>query len=104
DGLLYMMDEILPSSADIQTSWIGAQGALLLKYEDILGNEYTFFENLIEYCQIEVSRERLRDIVHYNIFETATGRKPGQEDVNAHLRKGIAGDWKNHFTNRIKEE
>jgi len=32
-----------------------------------------------------------------------TGRRPGQEDIHAHQRKGIAGDWRNHFTTRVKE-
>jgi len=30
------------------------------------------------------------------------GRKPGQEDLNSHFRKGIAGDWRDQFTPRIK--
>ena len=104
DGLMYMLNVVLPSCAEIQTSWIGSQDVLLLRYEDILDSEYTFFENLMEHCQIDISRERLHDIIRYNIFEAATGRKPGQEDIRSHLRKGIAGDWKNHFTNGIKEE
>ena len=105
EGLIHMLDVVLPGCAKIQTSWIGAPGVLVLRYEDILGNENDFFEHLIlEYCQIEINRERLRDIIRYNIFEAATGRKPGQEDVHSHLRKGIAGDWKNYFTNGIKEK
>jgi len=27
------------------------------------------------------------------------GRTRGQENVNSHYRKGVHGDWKNHFTN-----
>ena len=104
DGLIYLLNEVLPASARIQASWIDAPEVLLLRYEDILGNEYIFFEQLADYCQIKISRERLHDIVHPNIFETATGRKRGDEDVNAHLRKGIAGDWHNYFTERVKEE
>ena len=104
DGLIYLLSDVLPDFARIQASWIGARDALLLRYENILGNEYTFFEQLMEYCQIEVSRKRLQGIVRYNIFEAATGRRRGEEDVNAHLRKGIVGDWRNHFTERVKAE
>ncbi|HUW09082.1 MAG TPA: sulfotransferase domain-containing protein, partial [Anaerolineae bacterium] len=28
----------------------------------------------------------------------AGGRQPGEEDTASHYRKGIAGDWRNHFT------
>ena len=31
------------------------------------------------------------------------GRERGQEDVTSFYRKGIAGDWKNYFTERDKE-
>ena len=104
DGLIYLMDKVLIESAAIQASWIHVEDILLLRYEDILGNEHTFFEQLIEYCQIDISRERLHDIVYYNVFEAVTGRKRGEQDVNAHLRKGIAGDWRNYFTVRVKKE
>jgi hypothetical protein len=39
----------------------------------------------------------LRDIVQQHRFEQLAGRKRGEEDVNSHLRKGVPGDWKNHF-------
>lgn len=104
NGLLYLMHKVLPVSGRIQASWIGAPDALVLRYEDILDHEFAFFERLVDYCQINVSRERLQDIVRYNVFEAAAGRKRGVEDLNAHLRKGVAGDWRNYFTDRVKIE
>jgi hypothetical protein len=42
--------------------------------------------------------ERLLGIVHNNRFETKTGgRDAGKENVKSHYRKGMAGDWVNHF-------
>lgn len=42
--------------------------------------------------------DRLRQIVDANQFtKLAGGRAPGQEDVKSHYRKGVAGDWRNHF-------
>lgn len=43
--------------------------------------------------------ERLLGIVWEHGFSRKTrGREQGQEDTHSHYRKGVAGDWKNHFT------
>jgi hypothetical protein len=104
-GLLLMMDEWLPFSASIHESWIEA-GEKLLRYEDMLKNDSEILEEvLIKECEIQVSPERLREIVAANRFENLTGgRKPGEENLMAHERKGVSGDWRNYFTQNIAEE
>jgi lipopolysaccharide transport system ATP-binding protein len=58
---------------------------------------------LIGECALPVRLEELRKAVLDNRFESLTqGRKRGDEQVLAHERKGVAGDWRNHFTERIK--
>ena len=43
--------------------------------------------------------ERLLGIVWEHGFSRKTrGREPGQEDIHSHYRKGVTGDWINHFT------
>ena len=43
--------------------------------------------------------ERLLGIVWENDFKKRSGgRKPGEEDPRSHYRKGVPGDWRNHFT------
>ena len=44
---------------------------------------------------------RFRDVIRENGFEARSGRKPGEEDLKSHERKGVSGDWKNHFTDKI---
>lgn len=40
----------------------------------------------------------LRNVVRKNSFESLSGgREKGEEDVTSHYRKGVPGDWKNHF-------
>lgn len=45
-----------------------------------------------------LSAGTLRKIVLANdCVKLSGGRKPGEEDVAHHYRKGVPGDWKNHF-------
>lgn len=42
------------------------------------------------------------EIIYSHRFERKSkGRKPGLEDTSSHYRKGIAGDWKAHFTPEV---
>ena len=50
-----------------------------------------------------ISAWRALSIVYEHDFPRLSGgRKPGEENVKHHYRKGIAGDWKNHFTEEHK--
>lgn len=103
DGFIYLMDNFLEDCAAIQLSWLEA-GEPLIRYEDLLERDVELLSHvLIERCGLEISRERLEEVVVANRFEAQTGgRARGTEDVTAHQRKGVAGDWRNHFTDRIK--
>lgn len=39
----------------------------------------------------------LKYIYARNYKRISNGRKPGEENIKSHYRKGISGDWKNHF-------
>jgi Wzt C-terminal domain/Sulfotransferase domain len=103
DGMIYLMDEWLPLCARIQVSWVEASESVI-KYEDLLEHDLEILERvLLDECQLPVSRERLREVILSTRFERLSkGRERGHEDVMAHVRKGIAGDWRNHFSDRVK--
>ncbi len=103
DGMIYLMDEWLAESARIQLTWQEA-GERLLKYEDLIEHDLEILEPLLlDECGLAVARERFRQIVISNRFENqALGRRPGTEDLTSHNRKGISGDWKTHFTEKVK--
>jgi lipopolysaccharide transport system ATP-binding protein len=105
DGMLYLMDHFLDGCAAIQVSWIES-AEVVLKYEDLLDNDVSMLEHvLIDRCGLPLNPESLRQIVLASRFEAVTsGRKRGEEDRDAHERKGVAGDWRNHFTDRTKKE
>jgi len=104
-GLFMLLDEWLPMCAAIQKSWLES-GEKCIRYEDLLSNDAKILEELlIDHCELSVDRGRLQEIIVENRFETLTGgRKPGDENKMAHERKGVAGDWRHHFTLDLTKE
>jgi hypothetical protein len=103
DGLIHMMKRRLKTSAEIQKSWIHSDH-LLVRYEDLNSDEHSCFRKIISYCDMEIPEKALKDAVEKHSFEKRAGRKPGEEDVASHHRKGIIGDWRNYFDSRVTEE
>jgi len=97
----YFINEMLQRYADWQGGWIEhihpAQG-LLIRYEDLLADPHAGLARLLDHYQITLKPEEARAIIDRHSFKRATGRAPGQEDNSSFNRKGVAGDWRNHFT------
>lgn len=54
--------------------------------------------------QVRVRKEQWDAIMEANSFRTLTaGRDRGEESPAHHLRSGLAGDWRNHFTPEVTE-
>jgi sulfotransferase family protein len=104
DGLIQTIDQWLGVNARIQQSWIDA-GEPVIHYEDLLEHDVEILERvLIDECEYPIPRPRLRRAVETRRFERMSkGRPRGEEDVSAHLRKGVAGDWRNYFTEPVKD-
>ena len=103
DGLLWALNHWLPDVASIAASWARA-GERLIKYEDLLQKDVEIFKRLlIEEAGWPVDPRHLEEVVVSYRFDRLTGRKPGQEDLRSHERKGAPGDWRNHFTPRVSE-
>lgn len=51
----------------------------------------------------DVDTRRLEAAIRDWSMVNQTGRSPGEEDQTEHVRKGVAGDWKNHFTREAAE-
>jgi hypothetical protein len=87
-----------------QRSWV--EGPVLddphvrvLRYEDFAADNVRFLAGLLDYLEVEMPAEVFRGLCERHAFRTcAGGREQGEEDVRAHFRKGVAGDWRNHFT------
>jgi hypothetical protein len=103
DGMLRTMDTLVQPCVDIALSWAKI-GANWIRYEELLHRDLELLTKaLLVDCGLPIKKSVLQEAVLACRFEKISGgRKPGQEDINSHFRKGIAGDWKNQFTPRIK--
>ena len=108
DGMIYLIDRLHEyGSFTTQLSWLGASAdphVRLFRYEDLAADNRTFLRLLLAYLEVHLPEAKFEALYRRNNFQTLSGaRAQGTEDVGAHNRKGIAGDWRNHFTGRIVE-
>ncbi len=78
---------------------------LLLRFEELIGpRQFEMFKGLLAHCDIAIPDKVLQSVLEAHSFRVlAGGRQPGEEDTASHYRKGIAGDWRNHFTDEHVE-
>lgn len=96
------IERILPRILNWAGGWLEETqttgSGLVLRYEQLLADPMGQMRKAALHLNVRIREEKLRAIVDRHSFEKATGRRPGQADPNAFNRKGIAGDWQNHFT------
>jgi hypothetical protein len=106
EALLSLVQGRLKHFAAIQSSWLlsgDPANDLVLRYEDLLADDLACFERILDHVQFRASPELRRRIIAEHRFENRTGRQRGQEQAASHHRKGVAGDWQNHFTPRLRD-
>jgi len=107
EGFLSILRTRGKTFSNIQRSWLPAVkngDAMMVRYEELLADEMEMFTKIIKFCELEINTSKLKKIVRKYSFENKSGRAKGIEDIQSHYRKGISGDWANHFTPKIKSE
>jgi hypothetical protein len=75
-----------------------------VRYEDLLERPEAEMARLLGFLGAEAGPGTVRRCVGAASFERLSrGRKRGEEDATSFFRKGVAGDWKNVFTERDRE-
>lgn len=80
---------------------------LLVCYEDILRDPRTLIKSIAQFLGLSLfSEENENDALLGAIFQQisfSSMKAAGGELGTLHLRKGICGDWRNHFTPELAE-
>jgi len=75
---------------------------LFVRYEDLIGpGAATEFRRLFDHVGILYPDAVREDLLKRYSFEEMSGRHPGEEEKGSKLRKGVAGDWRNYFDDRL---
>lgn len=87
-------------------SWMQPQHERVayLRYEDMLEDPFEPVRaGLNRFLDGPVDDVKLRSVIDQVSFAKASGRRPGEEAANDYFRKGVSGDWRNHFNREAAE-
>ncbi len=74
-----------------------------VRYEDLVARPKEEVRRLLEFLGADASEKTVDRCVSAASFEKLSkGRNRGQEDPTSFFRKGVAGDWRNAFTEQDK--
>ncbi len=68
------------------------------RYEDLHREPEPIVRAMFEFLGVDAGDQVVSECIDAGSFERLTGgRKRGEEKPGAHMRKGVVGDWRNHF-------
>ena len=82
-----------------------------ITYEKLREDTPKYIKGAVQYLGMPVSDTIISRMIEEGSFESMTardtkakGRKRGEEDSTAQIRKGVIGDWKNHLSADVAQE
>ncbi len=107
EGFLHVIDKVASfGTFEAQLSWVEAPPdpkVRIFRYEDLARDNTAFLRNLFAWLEIEMPESEFEALARRNSFERLSqGRRQGEEAVQSHYRKGVSGDWRNHFSPPIE--
>ena len=100
DGLMATMD-FLGFVWDAYRTWETRPCILEVAFEELIEQPIVTWQKIVDWYEWDTPS--VSSVVESFSFEKLTGRQRGVEEVAHHMRKGVPGDWKNHFTPRVEE-
>jgi sulfotransferase family protein len=84
-------------------SYVREHGIYSCSYESLLRDGETTVRGILTFLGLGADRATLDDMLRRSSFKFTTGRDNGREKSTSFYRKGIAGDWTNHFSQADKD-
>ena len=119
EGLFLDMEFIRPGFKRLENWTYNLPNVMEVKMEELTRNPDNKFVEIFDFLGIldkksswltlkpkpgKISLKKLAQILRQKRFSVLSGgRKPGEEKVNHHFRKGVPGDWANHFNEDHKK-
>jgi hypothetical protein len=107
EGMAHFGRTLLPQYAEWIRSWHRHRDPDLgieIRYEDLLCNTTQWLTQAAIHFGLHPSEEMVKNIAESNSFKRLSGgRNQGEQRAQSFFRKGIAGDWINHFTPELKK-
>jgi hypothetical protein len=77
--------------------------SLVVRYEDLLVDTIATFRDVARLFDLPDDPDTIETIVEAHRFENLSGgRRRGEDGDDSFFRKGVSGDWENHFTPDLK--
>jgi hypothetical protein len=86
------------SAMDAHLEFAEAYDIFSLSYENLLEDGRSRTKGLLEFLELDDEPSIIEDMLERSSFQFITGRKSGMEVERSFFRKGVAGDWINHFS------
>lgn len=102
DGLIATID-FLDFVWDSYRTWEPVKAVMEVAFEEMIEQPVEVWSKIVDWYGWELNDQEVSSIVNSFSFKTITGRERGTEVVDHHMRKGVPGDWKNHFTPRVEQ-
>lgn len=91
------------SWADFVRIWRARSGVVHVRYEDMRVKTADELQRIVfELSGARIGGDNARDIAEKFSFARMSGRSQGEERKNSFMRKGIVGDWENHFSHEAR--
>ncbi len=78
--------------------WLKKDPDIILKYEELSQHPEKTLKKVFRKLEVEIPETLIREAIDIFSFNRMAKRNAGEENQKSFFRKGIVGDWVNHFS------